>query len=151
MTRPLLKLADQAAYRVHYEQILCRSGTVTHDGIPVSFRKEEFDHAFFESSGRRGEKNVFSIVRAERMEWITAALTDPSAQRFQGWHARTRRYDPTRRVTVIMGDFVVVIVLGRRRDGALKASFMTCYQADNSIVKILTSPPWSLEDCLNAL
>ena len=151
MTRPLFKLADLAAYRAHYERTLCRGEIVTHDGIPVFFRKEAFDHAFFESSGRRGEKDVFSLVRAERMEWVAAALADPSAQRFQGWHARTKRYDPTRRVTVIMGDFVVVIALSRRRDGKLKGAFLTCYQADNSIAKIRASPPWSLEDCLNAL
>ena len=51
---PLLKLPDQAAYRVHYERKLCRGGIVTHDGIPVFFRKEDFDHASFESSTRRG-------------------------------------------------------------------------------------------------
>lgn len=148
---PLLKLADRAAYRAHYERTLCRGGIVTHDGIAVFFRKEDFDHAFFESSGRRGEKDVFSIGRAERLDWIASALADPSAQRFQGWSSRTKRHDPTRRVTVVMGDFVVVISLGRRRDGILKASFITCFKADNSMAKIQAAPAWSLEDCLNAL
>jgi hypothetical protein len=83
------------AYRAHYEATLCRGGIVTHDGIPVLFRKTDFDHAFFESSGRRGENDVFSMDRAERMDWIVPALTD-QAQRFQGWNKRYRRHDPTR-------------------------------------------------------
>jgi hypothetical protein len=148
---PFLTLDDKAAYRAHFETYYCRAVIRTHDGIRVYFGLDDFGHAFFESSGRRGEKDVFSIVRAQRMNWIAAALADPSAPRFQGWNSRSKRYDPTRRVTVIMGDFVVVIALGRRRDGRLKANFVTCYQADNSIAKIRASPPWSLEDCLNAL
>lgn len=148
---PLLRLHDQAAYRAHYEQTLCRGGIVTHDGIPVFFRREAFDHAFFESSSMRGEKDVFSLPRAERIDWIAAALADPDVQRLQGWLNREHRHDPTRRVTVIMGDFVVIIALRKRRDGRLKANFITCYKADNSIGKILGAPLWTLEDCLNAL
>lgn len=41
--------------------------------------------------------------------------------------------------------------LGLNRDDALRANFVTCYQADNSIGKIRTSPLWTREDCLNAL
>ena len=142
---PLLNLADEASYRAHYERTLCRGGIFTHDGIPVFFRREEFDHAFFESSTRRGENDVFSPVRAERMDWIAAALADPGAQRFQGWLKRERRHDPTRRVTV------VIIALSKRRDGRLKANFITCYRADNSIGKIIGAPLWTREDCVNAL
>lgn len=148
---PLLKLPDQSAYRAHYERTLCRGGIVTHDRIPVFFQREEFDHAFFESSTRRGENDVFSLVRAERMDWIAAALADPGAQRFQGWLKRERRHDPTRRVTVVMGDFVVIIALSKRRDGLLKAKFITCYRADNSIGKILGAPLWTREECLIAM
>ena len=90
---PLLKLADEATYRAHYERTLCRGGIFTHDGIPVFFRREEFDHAFFESSTRRGENDVFSPVRAERMDWIAAALADPGAQRVHQVIAPQRRDD----------------------------------------------------------
>lgn len=148
---PLLKLADQAAYRAHYERTLCRGGIVTHDGIPVFFRKEEFDHAFFESSGRRGENDVFSPDRAMRMDWIAAALVDRQAPRFQGWNKKRNCCDPTRRVTVVIDDFVVVIALRLTKEKTLKATFVTCYCADNSIGKIKASPPWTLQDCLNAL
>jgi len=146
-----LYLPDQAAYRAHYERSLCLGGIATHDGIPVYFRKEGFDHAFFESSGRRGEKDVFSLVRAERMDWIAPALADPNAQCFQGWNANVKRYEPTRRVAVVMNDFAVIIALGRRKDGALKGSFVTCFRADNSIARILASPKWKMEDCLHEL
>ena len=148
---PLLKLPDQAAYRTHYEQTLCRGGIATHDGIPVFFRKSEFDHAFFESSDRRGANDVFSLERAMRMDWIPAALADPAAGCFQGWDRQKRRYDPTRRVAVVVDDFVIVIGIRQTRRSTLKAKFITCYQADNSIGKILQSPRWTLQECLNAL
>lgn len=148
---PLLKLADQAAYRAHYESTLCRGGIVTHDGIPVFFRKAEFDHAFFESSGRRGENDVFSSDRAMRMDWIAAALADQQALRFQGWDKKRNQSDPARRVTVVIDDFVVVIALRLINENTLKANFVTCYCANNSIGKIKASPLWTLQNCLNAL
>jgi len=148
---PLLKLADQAAYRAHYESTLCRGGIVTHDGIPVFFRKAEFDHAFFESSGRRGENDVFSSDRAMRMDWIAAALADQQALRFQGWDKKRNQSDPARRVTVVIDDFIVVIALRLINENTLKANFVTCYCANNSIGKIKASPLWTLQDCLNAL
>ncbi len=148
---PLLKLPDQTAYRAHYERTLCRGGIVTHDGIPVFFRKEEFDHAFFESSGRRGENDVFSPDRVMRMDWIAAALADRQALRFQGWDKKRNCCDPTRRVTVVIDDFVVVISLRMAKEMKLKARFVTCFCANNSIGKIKSSPPWTLQDCLNAL
>lgn len=148
---PLLKLADQPAYRTHFERTLCRGGVVTHDGIPVYFRKSEFDHAFFESSDRRGANDVFSLNRAMRMDWIAVALADPNAACFQGWNSKERRYDPTRRVAVVIDDFVIVIGIRMKRDGSLKANFITCYQAENSINKIRQSPRWTLEDYNNAV
>lgn len=148
---PLLILADAVAYRQHFEGTYCRGVITTHDGIRVYFRRDDFNHAFFESSGRRGENDIFSRVRAERMDWIAAALADPTAACFQGWIKKAKRYDATRRVAVVMQDFVVVIAISRRRDGLLKASFVTCYRADNSINKILASPRWTMEDCENAL
>jgi hypothetical protein len=146
---PLLNLADEAAFRAHFEVTCCRASIFTHDGIRVFFRKEDFEHAFFESSGRRGEKDVFSITRAERMDWIAEALSDPAAICYQGWNKQRRCYDPTRRVTVVFNDFVIVIALRLKRDGAIKASFVTCYQADNSIAKIQRSPQWTLQDFNN--
>ncbi|MFC3101999.1 hypothetical protein [Altererythrobacter lauratis] len=148
---PLLQLPDEAAYRQHFIGTYCREAIETHDGIRVFFRQNQFDHAFYESTNRDGAKDAFSWVRAERMNWIDATLTDPAAVRYQGWVARTRSYDPARRVDLLYEDFVVVLALGLNRDGALRANFVTCFQADNSVAKIRTSPLWTREDCLHAL
>lgn len=148
---PLLKLSDESAYRKHFERTYCRGVHTTHDGIRVYFEKNAFDHAFFESSDRCNHKDVFSHIRAERMDWISSALTSAEAHSFQGWRQKTRQYDPTRRVTVVNEDFVVVIALSRRRNGTLKGSFVTCYRAEISIGKIMDSPPWTWKECQDAL
>lgn len=149
---PFLDLADPASYRRHYEHTLCRGGIATHDGITVFFRREEFDHAFFESSGRRGENDIFSLDRARRMGWIAPALADPNVVRFQGWITKKQCSDPTRRVTLFIDDFVVVVALRLRQDDRLKANFVTCFPADaKTREKLNKSPLWTLEACLDAL
>ncbi len=149
---PLLHLPDEAAYRQHYVREYCRSVIQTHDGIRVFFKQEQFDHAFFESTYRDGVKDSFlSPTRSQRMGWIRATLVDPAAIRYQGFDKKRNRYDPARRVDLLYEDFVVVLALGLRRDGALRANFITCFQADNSIGRIRNSPLWTREDCLNAL
>lgn len=149
---PLLVLPDVADYRSHFEMNYCRAVVTTHDGIRVYFKADDFNHAFFESTSRDGVKDVtLSAMRAQRMEWIAATLADATSQRFQGWNKRAAQYDPTRRVCVVFGDFVVVIRMSKTRDGGLKANFVTCYVADNSIEKIRRSPAWDMQACLNAL
>lgn len=110
-----------------------------------------FGHAFYESSARDGRKDVFSPVRAQRIDWIKATLENPDADLFQGWDKRARQYDGTRRVAVVYEDFVVVVAIGLTKARVLKANFVTCYQADNSINKIRRSPAWSRLDCLRQL
>jgi len=148
---PLLHLPDEHAYRQHYVSQYCRSVIETHDEIRVYFRQAQFDHAFYESSNRDGAKDVFSTVRAERMAWIGATLVDPAAIRYQGWDGKKGCYSPARRVDLLYEDFVVVLGLGLRKDGNLRANFITCFQADNSIAKIRQSPLWTPGDCINAL
>ena len=121
------------------------------DGLRVYFSSNKFGHAFYESRNRDGNKNAFSHIRAQRIEWIRATLEHPEADLFQGWNKKRRCYDSSRRVSVVYEDFVVVISLGLKRDNSLKANFITCYQADNSIDKIRTSPLWSKDDCLRKL
>jgi hypothetical protein len=101
---------------------------------------------FYESSARDGRKDVFSIVRAQRIDWIKYTLAHPNADLYQGWIKSARRYDLTRRVAVVYEQFVVVVSLWKQPDGFLKANFITCYQADNSISKIRSSPKWSRSD-----
>lgn len=149
MPPPLLNLADQAAYHAHYIATCCAGPITTHDGIPVYFDRHTFYHAFFESVAFQDD--TFSIVRAQRMDWIRLTLEDASADRFQGWNKKKKAYEPFRRVEVVHEDFVVVLQISRKQDGQLKAKFVTCYQADNSIGRIRQSPLWNRQDCENAL
>ena len=138
---PLLKLADEAAYRARFEAIYCAGAVTTFDGIAVRFQKRDFDHCFFESSKRNRIKDTFSQLRAERLEWIAVALQDTAADRFQSWDRATKTYDKTRRVTLVCGNYVVVIAL----TGAMSARFITAYVADTprTLAKLKTSPKWT--------
>ena len=147
----LVHYATPDEYRTHYERVYCRGNITTSDGIRVFFSQTAFGHMFYESTARNGIKDAFSPVRAQRIDWIKATLEHQQATLFQGWDKKTRSYDKTRRVAVVYEDFVVVIAMKLNRDGSLKANFVTCYRADNSIGKIRTSPTWSRAVCLAAL
>jgi hypothetical protein len=138
---PLLVLPSEADYRTHFEASYCRMTVFTFDGLMVRFRKDDFDHCFFESTQRNRIKDRFSTLRAERMDWIKAALADPNADRFIGWDRDTRQYRKDRRVTLVCGDYVVVISL----IDAQRARFITAYVADtpNSLQKLKAAPRWT--------
>jgi len=106
----------------------------------VRFRKDRFDHCFFESSQRNQEKDEFSESRAERIDWIKSALQDDNADLYVGWDRKKKTYDNTHRVIVAVDDYVVVI----RLTGEGKANFVTAYVADSkkTIDKIKESPRW---------
>jgi len=123
---PLVKYATPDEYRAHFEQVYCRGPITTFDGIAVRFRKGKFAHDFYESSKRDETKDRFSWKRAERIDWIKAALQDPDSERYQGWDKKHKRYDPDRRVAIVMGNYVVVIALVGPKD----ADFVTAYVAD---------------------
>ena len=148
---PFLNLADENAYRAHYEINYVQSRITTHHGIPVFFDANKFDHAFFVATNRDGVKNQFSMPRAQRINWIGETLREPRADWYQGWIKPRKSYDASRSVAVAYGDFVVVLRFGVKKNGSLKANFVTCYEADNSIGKIRQSPVWTLQDCENAL
>jgi hypothetical protein len=148
---PLVHYKTPNEYRLHYERIYCRGNIYTFDGIRVYFEANRFSHAFYESRARDGCKNAFSPVRAERIDWIKATLENPEATLWEGWDKVSRKNDPTRRVAVVYEKFVVVIAMRLRRDRSLKANFVTCYEADNSIEKIRRSPLWSRDRCLRLL
>ena len=147
----LLICEDEREYLAYYRQEYCRKGVVTFDGIHVYFREDRFFHAFYESSNRDGRKDRFSKIRAQRMRWIRATLENAASCLFQGWDNKRKRYDPGRRVCVVYEEFVVILEMRLKKNGTLKAAFITCYQADNSIEKIRNSPKWSKEKCLEVL
>ncbi|GGH59862.1 hypothetical protein GVY41_15775 [Frigidibacter albus] len=152
MPLPALRvLANEIAYRQHFIDQYVQAKVVTRDGIRVHFAEHNFDHAFFESTMRDGSKDTFSTIRAQRIDWISATLLEPSADWYQGYVKQRKAYDPARSVTVAYGDFVVVLGFGVRKDKSMKANFITCYEADNSIGKIRTSPAWTLAGCRIAL
>jgi hypothetical protein len=151
MLDELLHYNGEEEYRIHYENNYCRTPILTFDGIQVFFDKNRFKHAFFESSNRDGRKDLFSVIRASRMNWIKKTLLSTEAFLFQGYDKRTKSYSSNRRVTVVIDNFVVVISLSLNRKGVLKGKFITCYEANNSISKIKKSPIWCKEECLKAL
>jgi hypothetical protein len=148
---PLLNYDTVAEYRAHYERVYCRGTILTFDGIRVYFSPGKLGHMFYESTVRDGRKDVFSAVRAERIDWIKATLEHPDAALFEGWNKDARQYDASRRVAVVYEDFVTVVSMSLKLDGSLKANFVTCFQAENSIGKIRTSPTWSRDACLRLL
>tara|TARA_R110001583_G_scaffold45139_3_gene142532 strand:- start:716 stop:1183 length:468 start_codon:yes stop_codon:yes gene_type:complete len=149
---PLLHYGSVAEYKRHYERCYQRSTIITFDGIRVYFKPQKFGHAFYENSQKRkGPKDEFSPVRAQRMDWIKATLENPNAKIYQGWNKEIRAYQEDRRVSVIYDDFVVVIELSLSKQGELKGNFITCYVADKSIDQINKSPEWDLDKCLKII
>lgn len=149
---PLLVLETVAEYKEHYELNYQRAEIITFDGIRVYFSESKFVHAFYENrDGKSGAKNQFSHKRAERMDWIKLTLYHRDAEIYKGWNKDCKKYEKTRRVSVVYDDFVVVIELSLKKSGELKGNFITCYVADKSIEKIRQSPLWSKEECLAEL
>lgn len=137
---PLVYYGTEAEYRLHYERIYCKETITTFDGINVRFRKERFDHCFYESKGRNRVKDLFSEKRAQRIDWIKTALKDSDAELYIGWDRKRKRHDPGHRVALVVKDYVVVIRIGNNK----KAQFVTAYVADSAstLAKIKGSPKW---------
>jgi len=76
-----------------------------------------------------------------RLDWIKVALEDVESERYQGWDRQHKCYDTRRRVTLVMGDYVVVIAL----KSDTEADFITAYVADSSrtLAQIRKSPKWT--------
>ncbi len=70
--------------------------------------------------------------------WIKEALEDKTADLRIGWDKKYKRYDQNSRLAIVVNDYVVIVWLRNKEEG----KFVTAYQADNSIGKILTSPRW---------
>lgn len=149
---PLLELDSAIAYREYYEQNYCRANIYTFDGIRVYFQPTKFGHAFYKNSqGKRGAKDEICPIRCQRMGWVKLTLENPNAQLFFGWNKDEKCLEETRRVSVVYGDFVVVVDFSLNLKGELKANFVTCYEADRSINVIKQSPIWDKDKCLSKL
>jgi hypothetical protein len=146
-----LELGGKRSYYGYFRKNFCGGAIETADGIPIFFEKRQFWHAFFESTNRDGEKDSFSLSRAERMNWILGTLQDSGAMCYQGWDRKRKKADPTRQVRTSGGDFVVVLKFFKGRGGELRGIFVTCYVADNSMGKIRGAPLWDKELCVRLL
>ncbi len=131
-------------FRQRWREEYCRQEIFTFDGIQVHFYDNNFDHAFFESTDRRQgiskdkKKDLLSYQRLSRFNWIKEVLQDSAAELRVGYDSSTKSYTRSRRVAIVNGDYVVIILLYKEKH----TRFITAYVADNSIDKILNSPKW---------
>jgi hypothetical protein len=119
----------------------------------VYFRKNRFNHAFYESEkGSTRKKDVLSAERVQRIDWIRATLESATSDLLQGWITKEKRYDPTRRVAVVQENYVVVIRLSLDKESGLFGDFVTAIVMDSAgLAKVRKSPKWTREGCLEAL
>lgn len=131
-------LPDEKDYKNYYINKYCNNEIITFDGIKVKFYDEQFDHAFYESSLKNGTKDVFSLERAKRIDWIEYALQNKdNVELYKGYNKRNKSYTISRRVhSIDSEDYVVVILFTSNTT----AKFLTAYYADNSGSKIKNSP-----------
>ncbi len=114
----------------------CAAPIATFDGVLVKFYEDKFDHIFYESANRKEkDKSILSYNRLEKIYWIKETLQDATAILKKGWDNVNKEYFKDRRLSIIKGNYVVVI----RFTGKLKASLVTAYEKED-ISNILNSP-----------
>lgn len=141
MRPPLVIYKTSEEYKEHFISKYCGLPIETFDGYQVKFYDDMFEHAFYESSDRRGSKDVFSEKRAERIDWIESVLKDKKAELYMGYDNKNKTNDNNRRVAIISEDNYVVIIQIIKN---LKAKFVTAYVADspNTASAIRKNPKW---------
>lgn len=125
-----------------WSEIYCNKPIKTFDGIEVKFFSNMFNHCFYESYKRKKkDKSILSLNRLEKIYWIKDALEDPESILKQGWDKKSKTYDKGRRVTLVKGNYIVVIIVFAKR----KARFITAYEVNNdrNLEKIMNSPDWA--------
>jgi hypothetical protein len=81
------------------------------------------------------------MIRAERMDWIKAALEDPNSDRFVGWNNRLKCYDNTRRVTIVLKNYVIIIGITKKGAGFFITAFVA--DSDRTLSLIRKGPRWA--------
>lgn len=123
-------------FREIWKNEYCMLPIETFDCVRVVCYEDMFDHVFFESADRvQGDKSILSLNRLEKILWIKAALQDPDAILKTGWDKSNKSYYDNRRISIVKGNYVVVI----RFTGVLKAKLVTAYEK-NDIANIMRSP-----------
>ena len=132
---------DEQHFRKLWAEVYCEQQIYTFDNIEVKFYANMFDHCFYESADRKKkDKSILSYNRLEKILWIKDALEDPDAIIKQGWVNKEKRYDSKRRVTIVKGNYIVVILVYSVK----KARFITAYEVNDekNLELIKNSPNW---------
>ncbi len=137
----ILELKTKQEYKEYYIEEYCNKQIYTFSGILVKFYQNQFEHAFFESANhQKRDKSIFSIERAKRMNWIKQVLEDKNSEIYIGWDRDKKKYNPTRRVSIISPENYVVVI---NMITLNKAKFITAYPASYTTAKkIRQAPKW---------
>ena len=137
---PLLSLPDEATFRAHFEvEFVKGPAVITYDGIRIRFYANQFDHAFYTSSTPKSRKDTFSLERAQRMNWIRAAATDPNMEVYR----RVMTGGRVRRIILEPNEPYVVICEILSTDPS-QAVFITAYpvKSKSALAKMRSNPRW---------
>lgn len=135
---PLVYYQGVDEYERHYQNIYCRTGIRTYWGMRVIFPRHKFDHLFYESSKKlRDHKDTFARDRAERINWIAAALRDKDAEIFYGWNRKEKRIDRSCLVFVVQCNYIVVVKMKNWSSGRIS----TAYLAKPYVLEMIKSKP----------
>lgn len=138
----LLRLKDAEEYKQHFIKKYCNRKIYTFSNIRVKFYEDQFEHCFYESRNRkRRDKSIFSVERAQRMDWIEEVLLNEKVEIFVGWDRDKKRYNNNRRVSIISPEnYVVILNIIKEKE----AKFITAYVASKTNAKkIRNAPLWS--------
>ncbi len=126
----------EAALRLIWKSEYCQDPVSTFDGVLVYCYEDMFDHIFYESTNRQvKDKSILSLNRLEKIYWIKDTLQDGTAILKKGWDKGNKKYFNDRRVSIVKGNYVVII----RFTGLLKAKLVTAYWKED-IENILQGP-----------
>lgn len=127
----LLNYKYEDEYRDHFKKVYCSGPIVTFDGIEVRFRMNDFLHLFYKENHSDRKRDVFVYQRAERLEWIKAALEDDEASLFFGWDTAKRRVFYDRRVAVVQTNYCVIV----NHTDVNKANIITAFVLDQTALE----------------
>ncbi len=138
---PLLNLADEAAYRVHFAATLqgAPNAIISHDGIEVVLHDHNFDHAFSAPLKKWSKTRVFDAARASYMDWIRPVLEDCAMEQY-----RRVMLDGKTRKLVLEPSSSFVVVIQPELATPTKAAFITAYPVTSpkALAKIRSNPTW---------
>lgn len=139
---PTLELENEQAYLDYFYKNYMKQKICTFDGFRIYFRKGHFYHAFFETTV--AHKDTFSKDRARHMPEIRTILESPESICRCGWIPQEHRHDYRKRVSYLLGPFIVVVFLTRNQNtGIITGEFITCFETDEfAFSRIQQDPLW---------